>query len=353
MSKRMVIPIVFLFLLLSAPFLLAVPVPNDPRNNLGVGAPGEMPGEEPEEGDQPPTAIAVALANPSFELGTDAPNNWTSLTEFVGDQYLWDTETVSAGSRSVSTHSTRWEYGRWSSDALTVEVDGFQWYTLSGKVKSLENNGEVYLSIAWLDINGAMINTSDSAMLPEGDNDWTTVTVSALPPAGAVKLSAWCVSNHNAGQTWFDDLELTRTHFPTTGAVSYGQFLIDQSTHPLAIEANLMQVQELMTKAKWTKEADFYGTDAQLSASLLYAEAAGIPRKDAVYASVFAALHEDAEKRAKALAAAQARFNALIDEAFLGAYEMAEAGGDKEKADGYRTKLTERGVLSTPDPLAD
>ena len=353
MSKRMVIFIVFLSLLLSAPFLLAVPVPNDPRNNLGVGAPGGEPGEEPEEDDQPPTAVDVALANPSFELGTDAPNNWTPLTGYVGDQYLWDTGTVSAGSRSVATHSTRWEYGRWSSDALDVEAGGFQWYALSGKVKTLENNGEVYLSIAWLDADGKMIATSDSAMLPEGDNDWTTVTVSALPAAGAMKLSVWCVSNHNAGLTWFDALELTRTAFATQNAVSYAQFLIDQPTHPLAIEANLMQVQELMTKAKWAKEADFYGTEAQLSASLLYAQAAGITRADAVFAKVFAALHEDAEKRAKALAAVKARFDGLIDEALLGAYEMAEAGGNKEKADGYRTKLTERGVLNTADPLAD
>lgn len=347
MSKHLVIIVMFLFLLLSTPFLQAQPVPGggpgeEPGGNVGVGnAPGGGAGVGLAD-DQPKPA--VTLANPSFEQGADAPDNWTPLTEYVGDQYLWDTEVVSAGNRSLSIHYTRWEYGRWSSDALAVEGDGFQWYTLTGKVKTLANNGEVYLLIAWLDKDGAMISTSDSPMLPAGDNDWSTVTVSALPPDGAVKYSAWCISNHNAGQTWFDALELTRTHFPATGAVSYGQFLIDQPAHPLAIEANLMQVQELMTKAKWTKEEDFYGSDAQLRASQFYAAAAKIPRKDAVYTNVFTALHEDAGERAAALAAAQARFDGLINDALWSAVVTSEAGGDSEKSQEYLLQLEGRGV---------
>lgn len=344
MSKHLIIGIVFLFLLLSTPFLQAQPVPGGgPGGNVGVGnGPGDGPGAEPGDDNQPKPA--VTLANPSFELGADAPDNWTPLTGYVGDQYVWDTAVVSAGTRSISTYSTRWEYGRWSSDALAVEGDGFQWYTLSGKVKTLGNNGEVYLSIAWLDKDGALITTSDSPMLPAGDNDWSTLTVSALPPDGAVKYSAWCISNHNAGQTWFDALELTRTHFATTGTVSYEQFLIDQPTHPLAIEANLMQVQELMTKAKWTKEDDFYNTAGQLRASQFYAAAAKIPRKDAVYTNVFTALHEDAGERAAALAAAQARFDGLINDALWSAVVTSEAGGDSEKSKEYLSLLEGRGV---------
>ena len=355
MLKHLVI--VFLFLLLSTPFLQAQPVPGggpgggvgDPPgggvgNAPGGGGPGAGPGEEADDDDQPPTAVAVALPNPSFELGTDAPDNWTPLTEYVGDQYVWDTGVVSAGTRSISIHHTRWEYGRWSSDALDVAGDGFQWYSLTGKVKTLGNNGEVYLLIAWEDKDGAMITTSDSPMLPEGDNDWSTLTVSALPPDGAVKLSAWCISNHNAGQTWFDDLGLTRTHFATTGTISYGQFLINQPTHPLAIEANLMQVQELMTKAKWTREEDFYNTDGLLRASRLYGEAAAIPRNDAVYTKVFSALHDDATERATALAAAQARFDGLINDALWSAVVTSEAGGDSEKSKAYLSLLEGRGV---------
>lgn len=354
MLKHLVI--VFLFLLLSTPFLQAQPVPGGgpggapgdaPGGGVGDapgGGPGAGPGEEPDDDDEPPTAVNVALANPSFEQGTDAPDNWTSLTGYVGEQYLWDTGVVSAGTRSLSIYYTRWEYGRWSSDALAVEGGGFQWYTLTGKVKTLGNNGEVYLLIAWLDKDGAMITTSDSPMLPAGDNDWSTVTVSALPPDGAVNLSVGCISNHNAGQTWFDALELTRTHFPTTGAVSYAQFLIDQPTHPLAIEANLMQVQELMTKAKWTKEGDFYGSEAQLRASRFYGAAAKIPRKDAVYTKVFTALHDDAAERAAALGAAQARFDGLINDALWSAVVTSEAGGDSEKSKAYLSLLEGRGV---------
>lgn len=354
MSKHLVIFIVFL--LLSTPFLQAQPVPGGgpgggpgdaPGGGVGDapgGGPGAGPGEEPGDEDPPVAAVTVALANPSFELGADAPDNWTPLIGYVGDQYVWDTAVVSAGTRCVSIHYTRWEYGRWSSDALAVEGDGFQWYTLAGKVKTVRNNGEVYLLIAWFDKDEAMITTSDSAMLPEGDNDWSTLTVSALPPDGAVKLSAWCISNHNAGQTWFDDLELTRTHFPTTGAVSYGQFLIDQPAHPLAIEANVMQVQELMTKAKWTVEEDFYNTDGQLRASRLYGAAAAISRKDAVFTNVFTALHDDAAERAAALAAAKARFDGLINETLWHAVVTSEAGGDSEKSKEYLSLLEGRGV---------
>lgn len=346
MSKHLIIVIVFLFLLLSTPFLQATPGPggtDDPGETGetgGTGGTGVGPGGD----DQTISAVTVTLANPSFEQGTDAPDNWTPLTGYVGDDYVWDNEVVSAGNRSVSTHSTRWRYGRWSSDPLTVEADGFQWYTLTGKVKTLGNNGEVYLSIAWLNQDGDILSTSDSLMLSAGDNDWTTVTVSALPPDAAVKLSVWCISNHNAGQTWFDALELTRTTFTTDNTVSYAQFLIDYPTHLLAIEANVMQVQELMTQAKWTKEDDFYNTDSQLSASRLYGEAAGIARQDTVYTNVFSALHEDAEERAEALAAAKARFDGLIDETLWHAVQTSEAGGDSEKAKEYLSLLEQRGA---------
>ena len=310
----------------------------------GIGNPGQEDTVNPT-----PTRAAVDLLNASFETrDDDAPDNWTPLTDFVGDNYLWDTEVASAGDRSISTHSTRWRYGRWSSNALTVEGDGFQWYTLTGKVKTLGNNGEVYLLIAWFNTDGGMINTSDSPMLPAGDNDWSTLTVSALPPDGAAKLSVWCISNHNAGQTWFDALELTRTAFNTTNTLSYAQFLIDYPLHLLAIEANVMQVQELATKAKWTKEDDFYNSDVQLRASKLYAQAAGIKRNDTVFANVFTALHDDAEERAEALAEAKARFDGLIDESLWHAVRTSEAGGDTDKAQEYLSILEERGANIGP-----
>lgn len=352
MSKHLLIVIVFLVLLLSIPFLTAIPQLGN-QDDLGAGA--ELGGEGlgGELGDAPDgevgndaqliTAVAVALANPSFEQGVDAPANWTPLTGYVDDQYVWGTGVVSAGTRSISIHYTRWEYGRWSSDALTVEDDGFQWYALTGNVKALGNNGEVYLSIAWLDKDGAMITTSDSAMLPAGDNDWSTVTVSALPPSGAVTLNVWCISNHNAGQTWFDALALTRTHFPAAGAVSYEQFLVEQPTHPLAVEANVMQVQALMTEAKWTVEEDFYNSDGQLRASRLYAEAADISRQDTVYGDVFTALHEGEDERTEALSAAKDRFDGLINETLWNAAQTAAAGGDTEKAQEYLATLSERG----------
>ena len=198
--------------------------------------------------------------------------------------------------------------------------------------------------VAWLNQDGDILSTSDSPMLSAGDNDWTTLTFSALPPDGAVKLSVWCISNHNAGQTWFDALALTRTAFTANNTVSYAQFLIDYPSHLLAIEANVMQVQELATKAKWTKEDDFYNSDGQLRASKLYAQAAGIPRNDTVFSSVISALHDDVEEHAETLAAAKARFDGLIDESLWHAVRTSEAGGDTDKAQEYLSILEERGA---------
>jgi len=130
------------------------------------------------------------LANLSFEEGADAPDNWTTHTGLVIGEYAWDDAVFSDGAKSISTHGTRWRYGRWMSDWQAVEGDGYEWHTLSGKVKTTANNGEVYLSIAWYDKNGDVITTSDSEMMPAGDNDWTTLTVNALPPDGALLVRA-------------------------------------------------------------------------------------------------------------------------------------------------------------------
>ena len=356
MLYRLVTTILLLTLLFSSVSLHAQGIPGEGDNggrgtpgtgggNTGTGGGGNIkPGQE-DSVNPTPAAVAVDLLNASFETGTDAPDDWTPLTVFVdGELYLLDTEVFSTGKQSISIRYTRYFYGRWSSDAITVGGDGFQWYTLTGKVKTLGNNGEVYLLIAWLNQDGDILSTSDSPMLPSGDNDWSTLTVSALPPDGAVKLSVWCISNHNAGQTWFDALALTRTVFTTDNTVSYAQFLLDYPSHLLAIEANVMQVQELATKAKWTKEDDFYNSDGQLRASKLYAQAAGIPRDDTVFANVFTALHEDSEERAKALAAAKARFDGLIDESLWHAVRTSEAGGDSERAQEYLSILEERGA---------
>ena len=349
MPYRLVTFALLLTLLFSSLSLHAQGVPGGGDNggggNTGTGGGGNNKPGQGELVNPIPTGDAVNLLNASFETGDDAPDNWTPLTVFVdGEQYLWDTEVFSAGKRSISTRYTRYFYGRWTSESIAVEQGNYQWYTLTGQVKSLGNNGEVYLAVAWYNANGDRISTSDSAMLPEGNNDWTTLIVSALPPDRAVKLSVWCISNHNAGQTWFDALELTRTAFTTDNTVSYAQFLIDYPTHLLAIEANVMQVQELATKAKWTKEDDFYNSDGQLRASKLYAQAAGIPRNDTVFSSVISALHDDVEERAEALAVAKARFDGLIDESLWHAVRTSEAGGDSEQAQKYLSILEDRGA---------
>ncbi len=274
------------------------------------------------------------LSNPSFENGTDIPTNWTPLNGYIGDSYLWPS-VASQGQQSVSIRGTRYFYGRWESAPIPVQRTGFSWYTLTGAVKTQESDGEVYLSIAWLDSNGDMIATADSAMLPPGDNDWQAVTVKALPPDGTVSAGVWCISNHNSGQTWFDTLHLFVTQLPAKGKGTYDQFLIEHPNSPLAIDAHLMRVQTVMTEAKWIKEADYYGPDEQKQASQLYAQAAAVARDDSVLQKAVAVAGQD-------FAQEKERFESLIDEALWSAALTAGRGGDIVNMRQYLSKIVER-----------
>jgi len=279
----------------------------------------------------PLLATPVELPNPSFESGEESPESWTPLPLSLSDpSYLWDSETAFSGSRSLSTRSTRYRYGRWLASPQPVENSGYTWYTFSGQVKTQQNNGEVYLCIAWLDEKGHLITTSDALMLPPGDNDWQTVTVDALPAVGAVSVSFWCISNHNAGQTWFDDLSVTLTNLP--GGGDYDQFTRDYPSNPLAVSAHLMRVQSLMTQAKWIREKGFYDPNAQAQASALYAQAAGVSRLDSV-------LEQAAPERVEAV---KAQFEALVDSALWEASITAHSAREVDKAKGYLQQIVNR-----------
>lgn len=281
------------------------------------------------------TPIPITLANPSFETGTDTPANWTPLDQYAGDTYLWETATAAQGQRSLSIQHTRYRYGRWASDPINVTTTGFNWYTLSGQVKTEENNGEVYLALAWYDAQAAMLATSDSPLLPFGDNDWQQLTVDALPPDGASTVRVWCISNHNRGTTHFDNLSLTGVQFPAKGAASYDNFLKEYPAQPLAIAASLMRVGALMTQAKWIKEAGFYDPDARREASELYAQAAKITVPTAGFQLAAAAAGVTA-------AAAQDRFESLIDAALWQAVTNALDAGETALAIEHLTEIVSR-----------
>ena len=322
MSNRFTIFSLLLILLLATSPAQAVDPPNPDKPAIADLA-------------QTGRLLRISLANPSLEAGTESPNNWTPLFEEIDGTYLWETEFASVGRRSLSISRTRYDYGRWSSDAIDVQKAGFSWYTLTGDIKTQGNNGEVYLSIAWLDSDGNMIATADSAMLPLGDNDWQAVTIKALPPDKAAQASVWCISNHNSGQTWFDNLKLTVTQLPAVGKGSYDQFLKEHPTHPLAIDAHLMRVRSVMTKAKWIREEGFYDPDAQKRASQLYAQAAGITRDNAV-------LKQATTTAGKASTDETDRFEALIDEALWLAVFTAYNGGDITNTRQYLSKIVQR-----------
>lgn len=322
MSNRFIIFSLLLILLSATSPVRAADPPND-----------DKPGTD--DVAQEGTLLPIDLANPSFEDGTDTPTNWMPLFEEIDGTYLWETEFASVGQRSLSISRTRYDYGRWSSDVIDVQKAGFSWHTLTGDVKTAENNGEVYLSIAWFDSQDAMITTSDSEMLPPGDTDWQQVALNALPPDGAVSVRVWCISNHNHGQTWFDNLKLTVTQLPAVGKVDYDQFLKEHPAHLLALTAHLMQVQALMTEAKWIREEGFYDPDAQKRASQLYAQAAAIARNDSVLQKAAAAAGKD-------LAQEKERFESWIDIALWEAIKAANNGDDIAKLRQYLSKVVER-----------
>ena len=287
------------------------------------------------------TAVTVSLANPSFENGTSTPASWTPITT-APDQYLWDTAVFIAGQKSVSIFRTRYFYGRWESDPINVTTTGFSWYTLSGQVKTEDNNGEVYLAIAWYDAQDALLATSDSEMLPFGGTDWQRVPLKALAPEGASQLRVWCISNHNRGGAWFDDVSLTVTQLPrkstrlgTTSKPSYSRFLIEYTSHPLSIEAHRRRVHKLMTQAKWTRESGYDDPDVRRSAAGLYAAAAAIARNDVVLKKVAVAAGVDFD-------VAKERFEKLIDRAWWHAVDEASHADDRETLRQYLQKIIAR-----------
>lgn len=280
------------------------------------------------------TIVDVELLNSSFEQGTESPLNWTPLT-IPPYQYLWDSDVAAVGRRSLSIHSTDYFYGRWESDVIAVEPSGFSWYTLTGLVKTASNTGEVYLAIAWFDKDGVLLTTSDSNMLPLGDNDWQSVTVNALPPAGTKTVSVWCISNHNEGYAWFDNIALQLTQLPAQGKAEYARFLEQYPAHRFVLDALYMQVRSLMTDAKWIRESGYYDPQAQLRASKLYAEAARIAFNDNALQSAVTVTGGDFSEEKQ-------DFESLKDTALFMAAITARRGNDTDSAVAYLSTVVAR-----------
>ena len=281
------------------------------------------------------TLLRIQLENGSFEEGAQKPSKWTPITNHVGDQYLWDDSVTHTGRRSIAIRGTSYQHGIWESDPINVEKEGFNFYSLTGRIKTEANNGYVFIAIAWLDRAGNAINTADSLMRPEGDTDWHPVNIDALPPEGTVNVSIWCLSSHNSGIAWFDDLKLTVTQFKFPGKISYDQFLIEFPSHPLALAAYMMRVRELITKARWTREEGFGNPVAQRNASTIYAQAAAIPLNTAVLEQASRAAQKAPDKQ-------RAQFETLIDTALWEAAVTAAAGNDTDKAKSFLQKIVLR-----------
>lgn len=286
----------------------------------------------PKDFDKEGTELAIRVENASFEQGDDSPADWLTLSQAPGNAYTWERGNAHTGARCIAIHRTNYEYGRWMSTPIDVAKAGFSFYSLTGYIRTVQNTGQVYLAFAWLNEDGYFVTTSDSPMLEPGDNDWTPVAVHAFPPEGTVALSLWCISNDNDGITWFDDLKLQVTQFPAVGDKSYDQFITTYPTHPLALEAHLMRVKTLMITAKWIRERGFYDPAAQKRASVLYGQAAAVPRNDAVLAKASTAAGKRLEDE-------QTRFETLIDEALWEAVSTATAANDTDAAFQFIEKI--------------
>ncbi len=249
------------------------------------------------------------MKNPSFEIGEKTPEGWNPLSSIFRASYIWDTQNIHGGKKSLQISTTRYRYGRWEGTPISSQNRGHNWYALTGWVKTMGSNGEVYLALAWLDKKGEVITTSDSEMLPFGANDWQQLSVSALPPKNATKVSIWCISNHNAGKAWFDALSLSTKFMPSKSPPGqqrrYELFIEDYPTHPMAVAASYMHAKSFWTKAKKLKEMGKHA-----DAALLYTQAAEVKANQKLVKAIFAKDLSKANQRIK-------RHEVLTDEALL------------------------------------
>ena len=183
-----------------------------------VSAADETPAG-PADGGGEQTALAEVfptLQNPSFELGDDAPADWslTADADESGGSFTQETDTegfVYRGAKSLKlTYSGTGTYGVVSAP---VSVTAGRLYRL--ELHSRTETGSFQAVLDFYDADGAVISGASRHYTATGSNDWkfiTTNTSSGILPAAAPEDAAYATVSLTvtSGSTvYFDELDLT------------------------------------------------------------------------------------------------------------------------------------------------
>lgn len=82
-------------------------------------------------------------------------------------------------------------------------------YSAGAWLRSRRAAGISRVVLVWSEADGHYLSSSESPSLPPGNNEWTHLTVSASPPAGAAAVEIDLQVCENPGATWFDDVSFT------------------------------------------------------------------------------------------------------------------------------------------------
>ncbi|MGB9607453.1 MAG: tetratricopeptide repeat protein, partial [bacterium] len=150
--------------------------------------------------------------NPSFEAGLEEkPYDWEIAKEwgdnaeqFRSKQYAH--KGIYSLLINVSSRGAR--MAGWKSKGFPVFQGKL--YTFTAWAKTGKASGETYLVIAWFNEKGWICNSYHGFFLT-GNNEWTKLSVSDVPPEGATYAILYLRSDDNSGSAWFDDVRLNIT----------------------------------------------------------------------------------------------------------------------------------------------
>jgi TolA-binding protein len=147
--------------------------------------------------------------NPSFEAGLeDRPYDWEIAKEWGENAEQFRSRQYAHNgiySLLINVSSKGSRLAGWKSKGFPVFPGKL--YTFSVWAKTQNASGETYPVIAWFNEKGWICNSYHSFYLT-GNNNWTMLSVSDVPPEGATYAVLYLRSDDNPGSAWFDDARL-------------------------------------------------------------------------------------------------------------------------------------------------
>ena len=155
--------------------------------------------------------------NPSFEEDRDRdtlPDGWTASAFDSPAKLAWDDTTARTGKRSLrisdslgSGDQRDWKRstGRWASAYRPIRPGAK--YTLEVWVKTEGVTGSAYAHLGWHDDSKWL--SENATERADGTGDWRKLTVTAVAPAEATRLSIVLGLSRSKGTVRFDDIKVS------------------------------------------------------------------------------------------------------------------------------------------------